>query len=514
MKYIFYFFIFVFLCRCNSAEKKNGQTHFAGPRSHYPLTTNADSLLFFLKKTANDSDRINLLVELAWQKHKNNTDTSLLLNSQAVKISDSLASSRDSVLMLTGKRGQAKCLIESGAFYYFKSDFANALRDYNESMNLWKELQDSTGEAKVLGNIANIYQSQGDFAKALTYDFRALAIADKSGDKELRGNTLGNIGVLYDDQKEYSKALEYLLKGLEIAEDGGSGNSVGTKLNNIGTAYSNMNQFQKALEYYHRSYFIDSANGDLSRICGDLGNIGIVLKQQGDSVLLKGDRSLALQNYFSPALEIYSRTLQIADTSGSKLVEANTLGSIGSLYMAMDENEKAEFYLQKAIAMSTELKALAKIKIFEETLSNLYRKEGKYQDALDHYVNFSEAKDSIFNNDKEREVTRNEMNYEFEKKELEIKNTQDVKNAQALQEKKKQQLIIYTVSAGLLLVLLLAGVILRSLWLNKKKNRVISSQKDILEEKQKEILDSIHYAKRIQNSLLPNEKYIERNLDK
>lgn len=32
------------------------------------------------------------------------------------------------------------------------------------------------------------------------------------------------------------------------------------------------------------------------------------------------------------------------------------------------------------------------------------------------------------------------------------------------------------------------------------------------EEKQKEILDSIHYAKRIQQSLLPNEKYISKNL--
>lgn len=31
-------------------------------------------------------------------------------------------------------------------------------------------------------------------------------------------------------------------------------------------------------------------------------------------------------------------------------------------------------------------------------------------------------------------------------------------------------------------------------------------------EKQKEILDSIHYAKRIQYALLPNEKYVERSL--
>jgi len=31
-------------------------------------------------------------------------------------------------------------------------------------------------------------------------------------------------------------------------------------------------------------------------------------------------------------------------------------------------------------------------------------------------------------------------------------------------------------------------------------------------EKQKDILDSIRYAKRIQQSLLPNEKYLDKNL--
>ncbi len=44
------------------------------------------------------------------------------------------------------------------------------------------------------------------------------------------------------------------------------------------------------------------------------------------------------------------------------------------------------------------------------------------------------------------------------------------------------------------------------------KNREIELQKQLIEEKQKEILDSLHYAKRIQTSLLPTDKYIERNL--
>ena len=59
--------------------------------------------------------------------------------------------------------------------------------------------------------------------------------------------------------------------------------------------------------------------------------------------------------------------------------------------------------------------------------------------------------------------------------------------------------------------------IFRSYQQKKKANELITKQRDevelqkqLIEEKQKEILDSIHYAKRIQLSLLPTEKYIDK----
>ncbi|MFL5762552.1 MAG: hypothetical protein ACJ77K_01340 [Bacteroidia bacterium] len=41
---------------------------------------------------------------------------------------------------------------------------------------------------------------------------------------------------------------------------------------------------------------------------------------------------------------------------------------------------------------------------------------------------------------------------------------------------------------------------------------IIEQQRDEVEEKNKEIMDSIRYAKRIQQSLLPTEKYIDKNI--
>jgi Flp pilus assembly protein TadB len=52
---------------------------------------------------------------------------------------------------------------------------------------------------------------------------------------------------------------------------------------------------------------------------------------------------------------------------------------------------------------------------------------------------------------------------------------------------------------------------------NKEKAKahdLISEQKEELLQKQKEITSSIQYAKRIQEALLPNQRYIKKHLDK
>jgi hypothetical protein len=86
------------------------------------------------------------------------------------------------------------------------------------------------------------------------------------------------------------------------------------------------------------------------------------------------------------------------------------------------------------------------------------------------------------------------------------------KEAISLAEQKKQKVIIYSVSAVLVLVIGFAFFVYRSFLEKKRANIEIGQQKTIIEQKQKEIIDSIQYAKRIQVALLTPERYIERNL--
>jgi hypothetical protein len=106
------------------------------------------------------------------------------------------------------------------------------------------------------------------------------------------------------------------------------------------------------------------------------------------------------------------------------------------------------------------------------------------------------------------------MNYEFEKKEAIAKAEQDKKDAIAASEKKRQTLFLIFIAALAVGAGIIAFVIFRSLKVTKAQKLEIQEQKALVEEKQKEILDSIHYARRIQSALITSERYIERNLSK
>ena len=111
-------------------------------------------------------------------------------------------------------------------------------------------------------------------------------------------------------------------------------------------------------------------------------------------------------------------------------------------------------------------------------------------------------------------AVKKELQYTYEKKELEMKAEQDKKDAitkAALKQKEKER-NYFIVGFGIVLVLVI--FILRSFRQKQKDNAIITAQKNLVDAKQKEILDSIHYAKRIQLALLPSENYILKSLTK
>jgi len=84
---------------------------------------------------------------------------------------------------------------------------------------------------------------------------------------------------------------------------------------------------------------------------------------------------------------------------------------------------------------------------------------------------------------------------------------------------KQKNMIIYFVIAGLVAFAIFGIFMYKRFKITQKQNRIIHEQKQIVEqqkymveESQKEVLDSINYAKRIQYALLANDELLTENL--
>lgn len=116
------------------------------------------------------------------------------------------------------------------------------------------------------------------------------------------------------------------------------------------------------------------------------------------------------------------------------------------------------------------------------------------------------------------------LNKDKSLKELELKNVQletnkqkeeaKIKNEQLKQEQ-QQRWFLY---GGLSLVIVFSGFVFNRLKITQRQNNIIASQKKEVEtqkhsiqEKQKEITDSINYAQRLQQAILPPTEFITKN---
>ncbi len=145
-------------------------------------------------------------------------------------------------------------------------------------------------------------------------------------------------------------------------------------------------------------------------------------------------------------------------------------------------------------------------------LIDAYRHDQDYREGFLLQDKWQKLHDSLSNSDNANMALGIQLNLEEEQRtkieKIEKKRNEEIHQA----ESDRQKTIIYSVSVFLLLCIGIIFLVLRNNRQKEKTNRIISIQKQLVEEKQKEILDSIHYAKRIQQSLLPTEKYIDRQL--
>lgn len=455
-----------------------------------------DSLIKAISVTKEDSTRVELLISLATYIKKHNSDSALLLTEQANKLATGIN--------LPGKI--ARSMQVMGDVLMIKRQYEKAVDRYKEALSIYAKL----GYKKEVGaNHANLglcYFYLSSFPESLENDFKALKIYEELQYDEGQAIVLGNIGIVHKSNKNLDKGLEYALKALEKDKKVKNVKGIGRHLGNIASIYEHQGtlllakdtaaaneKFKKALDAFAEASRIAEENNDHVQL-------GVIINNLANLYFTMGDTVKCIAYYF--------KAYEIDKITDNKEGMAMHLGNIGWIYHVSGKEKEAEKYTKEALGLLVNTPNLYNVSNLNENLSEIYEKLGKYNLALETYRTFIKYRDSLYNIDNARKQLETEMNFEFDKKE-----------AVAKEESEKQAMVRNGLIAGFGLMLVLALVILRGYRNKKRANEIISEQKaevelrrTELEVKNKEITDSIHYAKRIQKSLMPNEKYIERIL--
>ncbi len=450
-----------------------------------------DSLITVLKTSKQDTSRINTLLQLS--RHYSNTGS----NEPARQYAQQALQESEK---LNYKKGLAGAYNNIGVVYWNKGDFEMAKDFFSKALNTYEEIGNKTGIANAINNIGLIYWTQGNFEIALNHLLRSLKIWEEIGDKGGIGMSYLNLGNIYMNQSNYDKALEFYSKSLLINKETGNKALEATNYNNIGIIYEYKGNLEKTLENQLKALKIREEINDKKGVAMSYNNIGLVYYEQGK---------------YKNALESQMKAQKINMAIGNKQGLAVSYSNIGNIYFKEKKYDDAVHYNILSLNLCKSIGFKLGVRDAFIALYDLYEETGDYKQAYNYHKLYTEIKDTLYNEQSSKQMTEMNTKYDSEKKDKElIKKDIEITKQQAETEKKNLQRNAFIV--GFALVLILAFFIFRGYrqkkYANKLlegKNLLIENQKLLVEEKTIKITDSINYAKRIQQAILPTNEVIK-----
>ncbi len=439
-------------------------------------------------KPKSSIEKINLLIALSKAYVKYNADSCVKFAERALpaakKINNHLIYGRALATMaraLTFKGGQQKRVF-------------SLLR---QAIDELEKTKDKSALGKAYNLLAMQYDYAGKYNVALNYYLKSLKYLEEANDRNELINANGNLAIIYDILGDTSRALKYQLKSLSISIELGDKESIALNYSNLGSHFDEFDT-DKALNFHLMAFKIRNELKDSIGIANSLNNISALY-------YLKGKRE--------KAIETLREAINIKEHLRSEQ-------RIGSAYYNMG------YMLEKDKKYNESIGYYKKSLYLAEQFSDVYKKINcllgimvaydslhEYKSSLQFANLYINLIDSVYSAEENKQALEMKEKYETEKKEGELK-LEKAKYQQKDAQSKLKNLYLYGAVVVLVIVLILLWNVNRH-YSQKKiankqlelKNAEIISQKNIIEEKHKEISDSINYAQRIQTALLTSDEY-------
>ncbi|MBU0764723.1 MAG: tetratricopeptide repeat protein, partial [Bacteroidetes bacterium] len=476
-----------------------------------------DSLTSLLKVIRQDTSRIGILYQLFYQYYHRDPK-------RAAGVAEEMNSLADSI----DYKINPDYYVHLAGLYFSQEEYIGALKYYTLASERYTSTGDDKKKAEALVNKSYTHYIVGEYDEALKTLVETIRIIETGNFSDLYPFTYAVFGFVYRDIKDYKRSKEYFDLCYETSINSGQRSYEHTALNEIGNLYTLQGDYETAVSYHTRSLAVKKEIGDSVNLIYTYNDIACDYSAMGD---------------YDRALDYYRKSLELAERQNNQMVMAANYHNIGSILAAKGKTGEALSSLRKSLEIADRLSLLSQSKEVFSSLSTLYARIGDYKNAYESHRQFFVFHDSIMNENISKTIQELQTRYETEKKEKEIELLNKDRQVQQLEllkkgeEVQKQRTIILSMIVGFLIICI-SAVWLFLLYKDKKKaNKLLARQhEEILEkneelqqqseeihtindqlhhayneisDKNREIIDSIQYARQIQRAILPDRKILE-----
>lgn len=310
---------------------------------------------------------------------------------------------------LNYKKGMAESIKLQGAASIALGNFKDAENYFNESLKIFQSINNQTGISICYSNLGSVKLMQNQYPEALRLYQTSIRYAEKSGDFKNTALAYGNMGIIYSEMKNYDMALDHFNKALQNHIKSKNANGIASSYSNMGTVYLKKEDLANAHQYYQLALEKNTEIGNQLGISREYGNIA--------SLFMK-------ENNYAKAFENINAALKINKEFKNKKGIALNYQGLGEFYLHEKKPEESLNYLSKALKIASEIGTKDIEQETYKSLSELHSQNKNADSAYYYYKKYIDIKETVDNENNRKQISRLEIQYEFDAKEERYKNKQ------------------------------------------------------------------------------------------
>jgi len=333
------------------------------------------------------------------------------------------------------------------------------------------------------------------------------------GDKKAQSIALGNVGIIYGIQKNYENSIKYFVKSLQMDSLTGFKSGMASNYSNISNLYQEKGDLKISLIYQLKSLDLRKEIGEKDGIVLSLVSLGSLNAEFGYTAERENKPKEEVTAHFNDAVKYFSEALNLAREIGEQRNEAVALMGLGNCAIKLGDPAKGVTLCENSLTIAEKIQSDGEIRDACKCLYYAYSALKNPAKALPYFERFISIRDTLNSAERIREIAQKQFEFDYTKKAAADSLRAHEQKILIQSELKNEKTRRYFLYGGLLLVIVFAAFMYSRYKISQEQKQIIEKQKTLVEEKQKEIVDSIQYAKKIQKTLLAHDAFLNQELN-